>query len=226
MDGMDDKDFNDMLRLWQEVFGDDEAYVRDYLLSWRQRGNSFVRRMDGSIVSTADVHGFSCDGIDVSYIFGVMTDKRYRGRGLASSIVVEILRWLGNGNGYLAMLVAGSDTLAEWYRGFGFSRRFSGPVSLLSDDGSFDFGTGCLECNLPQYRIVDVAAYLTVYSERVDSSDFSVCVTDSVIESNNGVFAVGKGKAERLSTGSGTCVTVSQLADLYPLDLRFFSYRG
>lgn len=226
MDGMDDKDFNDMMRLWQEGFGDDEGYVRDYLLSWRQRGNSFVRRRDGSIVSTADVHRFSCDGIDVSYIFGVMTDKRYRGRGLASSIVVEILRWLGDGNGYLAMLIAGSDALAEWYRGFGFSSRFSRPVSLLSDDGLFDFGTGCLECNLPQYRIADVAAYLSVYSARVDSSDFSVCVTDSVIESNNGVFAVGNGKAERLSQGGEKCVTVSQLADLFPLDLGVFSYGG
>lgn len=225
MDGIGEKDFGDMMRLWRECFGDDEAYVRDYLLLWRPKGKSFVKRADGHIVAAADVHLFGCDGTDVAYIFGVMTDGRYRGRGLASSLVAEILESVRNAGCCLAMLIAGDDSLAEWYKGFGFSSRFAEPVSLVSSDGSFDFGTGCSELNRVQFRIADVAAYLALYSERTGSS-FSVAVSDSAIEENNGFFTVENGTVLRTANGTGVAVTVSQLADLYPPCLSHFSYVG
>lgn len=222
----DKRDFDDMMRLWRDSFSDDETYVRDYLLSWRPRGKSFVKRADGNIVSAADVHMFDSNGIRVAYIFGVMTDKRFRNMGLASSLVSEILSDVGRSGGFLSMLIAGDDRLAEWYRGLGFSSRSLHPVSLVSDDGSFDFGTGSPELNLPQFRIVDVAAYLEAYSERVNPVPFSVCVSDRIIEGNNGVFSVAGGKADRLPDGECPTVTVSQLADLCPLALSDFSYIG
>lgn len=216
-----------MMRLWRECFGDDEAYVRDYLQKWRPLGKSFVREADGETVSAADVHMFNSCGIDVAYIFGVMTDRRYRGAGLATSLVSEILRCTRRGGCCLAMLIAGDDNLAEWYRGFGFSSRFAEPATLVSPDGSFDFGTGCTEMNKLQYRITDVPRYLAIYSARINPAPSRFCVTDPVIEENNGVFAVAGGKVVRCThKGTGQQVTVSQLADFCPPGLSHFSYVG
>ena len=69
MDGIGEKDFGDMMRLWRECFGDDEAYVRDYLLSWRPKGKSFVKRADGHIVA-AD-YGKTGDGMVVALLLSL-----------------------------------------------------------------------------------------------------------------------------------------------------------
>lgn len=219
-------DFDNMLRLWREGFGDDEAFVREYLLVWRPQGRPFVKRVDGRIVSAADVLWFDCNGVPVAYIYGVVTDKRFRGRGLASELVAEILGYVRASGGCVAMLIAADKGLSEWYRWMGFSSRMQKPVSLVSPDGAFDFGTGCPADNLPQFRIADVAGYLALFAARGNAEGFSADVADSVIAENNGVFRVSGGKVLPSGDGTGMKVSVSQLADLFPPCLSDFRFTG
>lgn len=137
-------------RLWQACFEeDDPSFVEEFLTGPYEESRMHTREVEGKTVAMAHLIPFEGEGRKIGYIYGVATLPDYRGRGLASSLVEEIVERCHR-EGYDAVaLIAASESLQSFYRELGFEGEV--PIYLHTPDG-FDFGTGDVERNRAMLR--------------------------------------------------------------------------
>lgn len=85
-----ESDFEALVSLWQQAFGDD----RNYIVSWLARFFTPVRvpvyRVGEGLAAMASVFRVNCCGKPALYIYALATGEKYRGRGIASALLNNI----------------------------------------------------------------------------------------------------------------------------------------
>lgn len=125
--------------LWQEVFGDDDAFVDRFLLRYYHRRRVLSVSEEGRLLSMAHLLPFRSEAGATGYLYGVATAPDRRGEGLASRLIREAIgRARDTGFDLLALIPADAG-LAAFYERFGFCEKR--PIRF-AESGEFDFGTG------------------------------------------------------------------------------------
>ena len=139
-----DGDKRSIKRLWQEVFGDDEAFIDKFLINYHTHANTFTIKDGERTVSMLHVVHFRSEtGLRIAYIYAVATAAEYRHRGYASKLLEEALEKARHTSD-AAILIPGDEAAERLYSRFGFEK--SGHRAVFGTD--FDFGTGDAERDL------------------------------------------------------------------------------
>lgn len=118
--------------LWQEAFGDSDAFLDTFFTTAYSPDRCRCLTMDGKMA--AALYWFRCSymGQPIAYIYAVATAKAFRGQGLCRMLMesthahLEELGYAG------AVLVPGSESLFRLYAGFGY-RVCSGICEIPTD---------------------------------------------------------------------------------------------
>lgn len=110
-------------QLWQTAFGDSQDYVDFYFARAYSADKTVTRKADGKIVSAAQYRHFdlTCDGMTLKavYILGVCTYPEHRRKGLAGSIVQQIISEQGATGADAVFLIPSNAALFEYYAQLG-----------------------------------------------------------------------------------------------------------
>ena len=141
--------------LWQEVFGDEEAFVDRFLIHHFRSDRMFRIEEDCAepstltnpknqkLLSMLHLLPFRTEeGEHVGYIYGVATTPEARGRGLATRLLQEAIQRAQAEGMKALILIPADDQVRAFYARHGFSGEV--PVRLLATN-DFDFGTGTPE---------------------------------------------------------------------------------
>jgi len=121
--------FPKLKALWQEAFGDTDAYLAAFEKTAFHPERCRVIMEDGIVCAALYWFDCSCEGAKIAYIYAVATLKACRGRGLCHRLMQDVHTLLA-ARGYAAcVLVPGSGSLFTFYermgyRTFGFVREF------------------------------------------------------------------------------------------------------
>lgn len=126
--------------LWQEAFGDEDAFVDRFLMRHFRSARMLRIEEGGVLLSMLHLLPFRTEeGECVGYIYGVATALKARGRGLATRLLGDAIE-RAKAEGMKALVLIPAD---EEVRAFYSRHGFSGdrPVTFHATD-DFDFGTG------------------------------------------------------------------------------------
>lgn len=119
------RDAEQIVKIWQTCFGDEEAYIRFYLEHRMTEDNMMVIYEEGKAVSMASFLpvSYNCKGeyLPARYVYAVATLPEYRSRGFAS----EILRFARNYYDEMLILAPAEESLIAYYEKMGFVRAFA-----------------------------------------------------------------------------------------------------
>ncbi len=110
--------------LWQEVFQEDEEYLRAFFQCLFRPENALVQEEDGRIVSALHMVPYDFrDGDEVHpmlYLYAIATLQGYRSRGLGRALT-EAAFPIARERGFSGVfLVPAEESLFQWYRKMGF----------------------------------------------------------------------------------------------------------
>lgn len=127
--------------LWQEAFGDDEAFIDSFLIRYYSRRQALTVEEEGRTVAMLHLVPFETELGRTTYIYGVATAQSARRRGLASQLMQQAMTLIAERGDAAAFLIPtpGEEWLREFYGRFGLAG--DTPVTFVTPDG-FDFGTG------------------------------------------------------------------------------------
>lgn len=127
--------------LWQEAFGDDEAFIDSFLIRYYSRRRALTVEEEGRTVAMLHLVPFETELGRTTYIYGVATAQSARRRGLASQLLQQAMTLIAERGDAAAFLIPtpGEEWLREFYGRFGLAG--DTPVTFVTPDG-FDFGTG------------------------------------------------------------------------------------
>lgn len=111
------KDFEQIISLWHDVFGDSPEFVKEYLNRFYNR--VLLYREGEEIAGMLSLLDLSEGKKTGYYIYAVATDERYRLRGIASALI-EYAKSLCRKDEFL-ILVPAEDSLFGFYEKLGFS---------------------------------------------------------------------------------------------------------
>ena len=107
--------------LWQEAFGDTEAFWQSFCRAAFSPRRCLVAREDGKLAAALYWFDCSCRGQKLAYVYGVATAKAFRGRGICHSLM-DALHSRLKAAGYVgAALVPGSQSLIDLYGAMGYA---------------------------------------------------------------------------------------------------------
>lgn len=134
------EDYSELCHLWQTVFGDDTAFVGDFLTSILLPERAFVADDNGHIVAAAFIiDGISVGDIAYPYIYAVSTLPEYRGGSLGSILSIacgDVIAATGD----VPALHPAEPSLFSWYSKIDYAPICSvreAEFTALADD-SFD----------------------------------------------------------------------------------------
>ncbi len=108
--------------LWNRVFGDPLTMTAEFFALLPDMGSAVVAEADGKIVGAASVvNGFELIGKRkkapvVGYLYGVMTDPAYRGRGIGMALSLEAAELAKRRESVLFCTLPADRPLYGWYR--------------------------------------------------------------------------------------------------------------
>ena len=113
-------DREQLIGLWQAVFGDDARVVGDFLDRIVRPGRGMVWDEAGQLTAVAYIiDGIRLDGRDCPYIYAVSTLPAFRGRGYGAA-VSNACAALIESQGGIAALHPAEESLFGWYAQQGF----------------------------------------------------------------------------------------------------------
>ncbi len=114
------EDIPGLRRLWQEAFGDDDAFLDVFFSTAYSPRRCRCIRADGSIA--AMLFWFDCrvGQEKLAYLYAVATAESHRGRGLCHALMEDTHRHLAALDYQGAILVPGSEELFRLYAGMGY----------------------------------------------------------------------------------------------------------
>ena len=111
--------------LWQEAFGDGEAFLTIFEKTAFSPDRCRCAVMDGQTVAALYWFDCSCYGERAAYLYAVATSKAYRGQGICAALMKNTHELLGSRGYTRAILVPGSEALFAFYGKLGY-RSFGG----------------------------------------------------------------------------------------------------
>lgn len=125
--------------LWQEAFGDEDAYVDTFLMHYYSHRRMLSVGCDGALASMLHLVPFTSELGRTTYIFGVATAFAFRERGFASQLLQRAERICRDRGDDALVLIPDGEGLPEFYG----RRGYSGSIpTTFSGAEEFDFGTG------------------------------------------------------------------------------------
>lgn len=119
-----EKDGEQIIKIWETCFGDEEDYIRFYLEHRMTEENMLVYYEDGKAVSMASFLPvqYLRQGAyqDARYVYAVATLPEYRNRGFAG----KILQFAREKYEEPLLLAPAEESLVRYYEGMGFQRAF------------------------------------------------------------------------------------------------------
>lgn len=119
-----DSDGEQIQKIWETCFGDEEEYIRFYMEHRMTDENMLVIYEDGKVVSMASFLPvrYLCNGayVDARYVYAVATLPEYRGRGFAG----RILKFAYEHYGQPLILAPAEESLMRYYETLGFCKAF------------------------------------------------------------------------------------------------------
>ncbi len=121
--------------LWQEAFGDDDAFLEHFFTYGFAPDRCRCLTVDGNVA--AALYWFDCSfqGKPLAYLYGVATGKAYRGQGLCKALAENThshLKYLGYSG---EILVPAGEKLFQMYEKMGYST-CSSVTEFTCDAGS------------------------------------------------------------------------------------------
>lgn len=171
--------------LWQQAFGDTEEFMDGFFrIGFRPERCRFIAR-EGRLA--AALYWFDCRWEDkkVAYIYGVATDKAFRGQGLCRQLMADTHKYL-QALGYAgAALVPAEAGLAQMYVKMGYrgfcpmesKRILPGTAVTVEEISSADFEQ-LRTSRLPKGSILqgqDTLAFYATYGKFYRCSDALFC---------------------------------------------------
>ncbi len=112
-------------QLWQQAFGDPEAFIDAFFRTGFSPERCRCIQKDGRVAAVLYWFDCECRGEKLAYLYGVATEKSFRGQGLCHALMVDTHTHLAQ-KGYAgAVLVPGNEGLFRFYEGMGY-RPFGG----------------------------------------------------------------------------------------------------
>ncbi len=109
-----------LTRLWQQGFGDEISYIDAFFETAYAPRRSRVAVVDGEIAGMNFWFDCELEGERVAYLYAVATDKRFRGRGVATALMQDAESLLKEA-GYAGVLLSpGSESLFRFYGDRGY----------------------------------------------------------------------------------------------------------
>ena len=115
------EDLKPMGELWQEAFGDDPAYIRDFFRHAFEPERALVLGEPGRPLAMLFWLPGKWDGRPLGYLYAVAVRRDCRGRGLGSRILQRAFSVMEEQGLAGALLVPGEPGLTSFYAGLGFS---------------------------------------------------------------------------------------------------------
>lgn len=134
----DEKYIPSLIKLWREVFGDSEEYIKLFFKKAYFDGECF-----GEIVGDEVVSAFYLLKCSVRYagkvyegryLYAAATLGEYRRKGLMSALIAEATAYCKDAGLDFIALVPASDSLYDYYSGFGFKEAMYKYRFVLSND--------------------------------------------------------------------------------------------
>lgn len=116
----EDRDVPALRKLWQEAFGDTDAFLDKFFFTGYSPDRCRVIMRETQAV--AALYWFDCqwNGKKLAYLYAVATAKAFRGQGLCRHLIEDTHKHL-LAQGYAgSILVPGSDTLFAMYKKMGY----------------------------------------------------------------------------------------------------------
>lgn len=112
---------DDLRALWQEAFGDDDAFLEQFYTYGFAPDRCRCVSIDGHVA--AALYWFDCQyqGRPLAYLYGIATAKAFRDKGLCRALVENAhqhLKYLGYAG---AILVPAGENLFQMYEKMGYS---------------------------------------------------------------------------------------------------------
>ena len=110
-----------LLKLWQEAFGDDDAFLEAFFSTAYSADRCRCIMLDGEIA--AALYWMPCEhqGKKIAYIYGVATAKAHRRKGLCHTLMADTHRILKEQGYEGTILVPQSADLEALYGSMGYS---------------------------------------------------------------------------------------------------------
>ena len=107
--------------LWQEAFGDDDAFLDTFFRTAYSPDRCLCISIDGDVAAALYWFDCRCDGAPMAYIYAVATAKMHRGKGLCTALMTDAHTLLQK-RGYAgSILVPGEKGLFSMYEKLGYT---------------------------------------------------------------------------------------------------------
>lgn len=135
-------------RLWQEAFGDSDAFLDGFFERIFSPRRARCIKADGKIAAALYLFDCECDGRSASYIYAVATARAFRGQGLCGQLLADTHRYLEGLGCAFAILVPSEPSLFAFYEKYGYRTATSiGELSAVAEDA----GIALKEIDLAEY---------------------------------------------------------------------------
>ena len=106
--------------LWQEAFGDGEAFLNTFEKTAFSPDRCRCAVVDGNLAAALYWFDCSCHGRQVAYLYAIATAKRFRGKGICRALMQDTHNLLAERGYAAALLVPGEDSLFSFYEKMGY----------------------------------------------------------------------------------------------------------
>ena len=140
-----------MRRMWHEIFGDEIAEIDTFLIR-HSEAVSMIYKEGDRVVSMLFVVPLQMWEQRVAYIYAVATLAEYRGRGIASNLLGEALRYIEESRAFdCAALIPSSTESKRLYERLGFENVQKPMIFPVNDY----LGTGSVPHDLAMIKICE-----------------------------------------------------------------------
>lgn len=211
----------DLRRLWQQAFGDTEAYLDAFWQTAFSPDRCRCLVTENRLAAALYWLDCACRGQKLAYLYAVATDGAFRGRGLCHRLMADTHAHLA-AKGYAgAVLVPGSEALFRLYedmgyRPFGGIREFtaaqSGPAADLRQIAPGEYAD-LRKTFLPEGSVLQEGPTLTFLQTQVSFYAGDGAVLAAALDGDHAFIPelLGSVPAERIAAALGvktvTCRT-------------------
>ena len=120
----DDRDIPALRQLWQEAFGDDDAFLDKFFATGYSENRCRVVMQEGQ--AAAALYWFDCqwEGKKLAYLYAVATAKTHRGQGLCRKLMAFAEEELAKAGIETTVLTPGEPSLFRFYENLGYRTGF------------------------------------------------------------------------------------------------------
>lgn len=139
------EDFEEIVCLWVECFGDDKDFNDYFFENVFDINDTLILRKDGKIASMAQMMEFDTSKGKVTYIYGACTANSHRKQGLMATVLEKSFE-IGRQKGHkFSILIPQEPWLFGFYSKFGYEKGLTISINAYHANGESDIVASKLE---------------------------------------------------------------------------------